>query len=711
MILREQYTIERFKTQYPKLNKQLEEKISNTKLTLDKIFEIVIKSDPTYDPTKDRVGRFQHFSLNLFSNNIDKDIGHLLTFPYGKKHYKDLMKNLHKIVQYREQKKMDNFMEDGMKEKQQLGKARQEMTNEIINLVTLKDLKNYIDNFKNDQEEYFENRQLQKIQQTLPIEVLLNDKEQYHICGNDLWDIYIPFTKKQQVVLGKNTKWCISQTKTKNHFDSSTYNQQPFIIVIPKNDLKDQNGNLIKFAIHFSRTPSYWEQSDIELDLTLMTNIPLVFDGLYDVFKKVNDLNIDDILTILKGTKFVVNNSKYIESLKTIKTNSFFDIINQEIIEDLYNDYVIPKQAMGPLTIEQYWERGFKLFITLHHINLGYGLKDEIMKDLSLGVHRQSKLGQILIKYLDFEKVKNNKYYELFYTTSLTDVDDLISYLNKDKVEINNKELFYPRIIEVHSIDILPKIKRKKILDEIIKMFIDISYFRSIPQSLRAFITMVYEQKIDITEQQLEQVIESFIKFMESYGYLKYIFIDNFELSESILNKIMDYDIVIGFYIIVDDYKNKNILNKIPELITNRFFNYIGNPISYLPNETIIQIEGIIETLLLVGYQLPTKQIINYLDHLSSNYSVKSHYVIDFIKCLYRNDFIFNNDIDRKIIADIVEKINLEDKQLGEHIYVYTTNKDRELLNYIRENKKELYYKFNPVQKEQKKSFKKLLQI
>ena len=65
-ILIEQYTVLKFKTQYPKYNNILQDKLEGTNITLNELLYIIVQSDPTYIQSKNEVGKLQETILKLY---------------------------------------------------------------------------------------------------------------------------------------------------------------------------------------------------------------------------------------------------------------------------------------------------------------------------------------------------------------------------------------------------------------------------------------------------------------------------------------------------------------------------------------------------------------------------------------------------------------------------------------------------------------------
>ncbi len=303
-ILIEQYTVEKFKTQYPRFNQILQDKLEGTNVALNELLYIIVQSDPTYIQSKNEVGKLQETILKLYCDQPKE-----------------------KIVT----EEFQNYVKEGFTKQYNYINSKGEKIDTLVNLTTVDKFETFILPFKNidsdNQKQGIKNYNYFK-----EIDQLINNGEIVKAQETNDWLMYIPLTEKQSILLGKKTKWCISQETSKNFFDENGYNNvSPFLIQISKN-IKESviiDGEevkvTVKYQFHFvDNEVKIWNTSDDEVNITLI----ILNNSLMEQFKKsVNQLQNMFSSDKYKRLKLSIDTNIHIQYLLT-KDNLLLEKIN-----------------------------------------------------------------------------------------------------------------------------------------------------------------------------------------------------------------------------------------------------------------------------------------------------------------------------------------------------------------------------------------------
>lgn len=274
MILMEQHSIEQFKNQYD--NRIEIEKFGN----FDILIKEILKIDPTYVKESIEVGKYTEWILNQCCTTDVDDINYIKT------DLKDIISNFNTLKNISNSSKYKDELTD--------------FNSNIYKYKTIEDVKNVINKYK-----YFiekgNQRKTKKMQYGTEIDGIVSDNEQIDIISNDEWSVFMPLTTKQQIILGKETKWCISWINlSENKFESyGGDSNSPFLIFINNKGRKDQNGKSIKYQFHLShKENTIWSNQDEKLD--------------------INTMLLDNISICKLITSIDFNNSKYYTDIPQI---------------------------------------------------------------------------------------------------------------------------------------------------------------------------------------------------------------------------------------------------------------------------------------------------------------------------------------------------------------------------------------------------------
>ena len=314
-ILIEQYTVLKFKTQYPKYNNILQDKLEGTTVTLNKLLDIIVQSDPTYIQSKNEVGKLQETILKLYCDQPKE-----------------------KIVT----EEFQNYVKEGFTKQYNYINSKGEKIDTLVNLITVDKFETFILPIKNidsdNQKEGIKDYNYFK-----KIDLLINNWEIVKAQETNDWLMYIPLTEKQSILLGKKTKWCISQERSKNFFDEYGYNNvSPFLIQISKNKKEpviidgEEVQVTVKYQFHFvNNTVKIWDTSDKEVYINLI----ILNSSLIEQFKKsVNQLQNMFLSDKYKKLNLSADTNIDIQYLLT-KDNSLLEKINLRYVRQ--NGYYI----------------------------------------------------------------------------------------------------------------------------------------------------------------------------------------------------------------------------------------------------------------------------------------------------------------------------------------------------------------------------------
>ncbi len=303
-ILIEQYTVEKFKTQYPRFNQILQDKLEGTNITLNELLYIIVQSDPTYIQSKNEVGKLQETILKLYCDQPKE-----------------------KIVT----EEFQNYVKEGFTKQYNYINSKGEKIDTLVNLTTVDKFETFILPFKNiDSDD--QKQGIKEYTYFKEIDQLINNGEIVKAQETNDWLMYIPLTEKQSILLGRKTKWCISQETSKNYFNKNGYNNvSPFLIQISKNAKEsviidgEEVKVTVKYQFHFvDNEIKIWNTSDDEVYINLI----ILNSSLMEQFKKsVNQLQNMFSSDKYKKLKLSVDTNIYIRYLLT-KDNLLLEKIN-----------------------------------------------------------------------------------------------------------------------------------------------------------------------------------------------------------------------------------------------------------------------------------------------------------------------------------------------------------------------------------------------
>ena len=331
-ILIEQYTVEKFKTQYPRFNQILQDKLEGTNITLNELLYIIVQSDPTYIQSKNEVGKLQETILKLYCDQPKE-----------------------KIVT----EEFQNFVKEGFIKQYNYINTKGEKIDTLVNLTTVDKFETFILPFKNidsdNQKEGIKDYNYFK-----KIDLLINNWEIVKAQETNDWLMYIPLTEKQTILLGKKTKWCISQERSKNFFDEDGYsNVSPFLIQISKNKKEpviidgEEVQVTVKYQFHFvNNTVKIWDTSDKEVYINLI----ILNSSLIEQFKKsVNQLQNMFLSDKYKKLKLSVENNSEIQLLLNKDNLSLEELQLQQVKQNGYQiEYIDnPSEQIQLQQVEQ----------------------------------------------------------------------------------------------------------------------------------------------------------------------------------------------------------------------------------------------------------------------------------------------------------------------------------------------------------------------
>ena len=331
-ILIEQYTVEKFKTQYPRFNQILQDKLEGTNITLNELLYIIVQSDPTYIQSKNEVGKLQETILKLYCDQPKE-----------------------KIVT----EEFQNYVKEGFTKQYNYINSKGEKIDTLVNLTTVDKFETFIFPFKNIDSD----NQKQGVKEYTyfeEIDQLINSGEIVKAQETNDWLMYIPLTEKQSILLGKKTKWCISQEKD-NLFKKYTVNYV-FLIQISKNKKENifidgrTEQIFVKYQFRLRKsTIECWNSKDYDINNKVFINEPTIdiqfknsfqqlntilkdknylqtaFENLKKDIETVNNLTKSEIISKLRNRLDSKNNAEYI--LSNLK-NPTEDIKSQQIIYD-----------------------------------------------------------------------------------------------------------------------------------------------------------------------------------------------------------------------------------------------------------------------------------------------------------------------------------------------------------------------------------------
>ena len=314
-ILIEQYTVLKFKTQYPKYNNILQDKLEGTTVTLNKLLDIIVQSDPTYIQSKNEVGKLQETILKLYCDQPKE-----------------------KIVT----EEFQNYVKEGFAKQYNYINTKGEKIDTLVNLTTVDNFETFILPFKNI-DSVNQKQGIKEYTYFEEIDQLITKGEIVKAQETNDWLMYIPLTKEQSILLGKKTKWCISQETSENFFNEDGYNNaSPFLIQISKNTKESVTIDgekvkvTVKYQFHFAdNIVKIWDTSDDKVYINLI----ILNNSLIEQFKKsLNQLQNMFSSDKYEKSKLNIDTNIHIQYLLT-KDNLLLEKINLRYVRQ--NGYYI----------------------------------------------------------------------------------------------------------------------------------------------------------------------------------------------------------------------------------------------------------------------------------------------------------------------------------------------------------------------------------
>lgn len=358
----EQYSVEKFKTQYKQFNAIVEKKFPDK--GLNSFLDIIIEIDPTYKKDSKQVGKYAEWILRRCATS------EVNSMDYLQSDLKPLLLKFNNIT-----KRLNNS-----EDKESLT----EFEPDITKYSTITELKSAVTRFINYTTKSTESAN-KRIQYGTDVETLLDSGELVLLCESSNWMIFTPLTDTQSIVIGKNTKWCIQQA-IDNKFSSLPYKDQPFLIAISK-ILIDSKSRELKYQFHsMNNGESVWDSSDKEIML----------DDMYKLFKKNNGLQ-EQIVNQYKNIKLLLTKSNGMN-----KSNEFKYNTNNFEFNKIYN-------------IQKYFVNNdlakFDLVTGSHYSWLDVFFESELDKfTIYLGFQKETTLTDLVPNYFGFLKHVYGKY-------------------------------------------------------------------------------------------------------------------------------------------------------------------------------------------------------------------------------------------------------------------------------------------------------------
>ena len=184
----------------------------------DEEFDEIIKLDPTYKEGSNSVGKYGKWLLGLYKkdNPLEYDIEEI----YGL------------LSSY------DNYKND----------RKKEIEKDINKFKSIEDLNDAVNNA--GEAELSDRQKEREIRNSKNIEKVFEDNK---------WEVWTPLSYDGSCTLGKGTKWCTADSRTREHYDSYT-REGPLYIFINKQDHKE------KYQLHVE-TKSFRDKNDYKAHL------------------------------------------------------------------------------------------------------------------------------------------------------------------------------------------------------------------------------------------------------------------------------------------------------------------------------------------------------------------------------------------------------------------------------------------------------------
>lgn len=206
-------------------------------------FDYLIRLDPTFDESRDRVGTYGRWILNLFLKNGNIDVWHITDLLNNFERNKRFLKNKN-IMSFKSMEEVDEYLAD--EDSYNSASARQRL------------------------------RAARTAEKNVDLE-----KESKIIYDSPHWSIVTPLTYEASCALGNGTRWCTASRNSREYFDDYTKDGPLYIV-------KDKDTGE-RYQLHFE-TESFMDEYDDPIDVMdlLLTNWDL-----YDAFDNIGALNED----------------------------------------------------------------------------------------------------------------------------------------------------------------------------------------------------------------------------------------------------------------------------------------------------------------------------------------------------------------------------------------------------------------------------------
>ncbi len=356
MVFREQISKEKFEKNYPEIN-------------VDEILQI----DPTYNPKTSEVGQYSEWIQRQFIRGIP-------------------LIDLKKVInQY-------HFLFNN-----------KQITNNLDYYKTYDLLKKELELYKNVEKE-MGIKQTKQLQYGTNYQDIIKKGEAIFIYEDSDWEVYTPLTMDQQIVLGKRTKWCISQADRKENAFNQYRIYGPFLIFMNK-----KTNEKVQIILSFQNENQQWDETDVRYNKVLLlyekreliepimnirNNISMILSQLEphdeekykDIFSKYEQ-------TQLYKNQIEIKNNKDLLDLSISDYKIYIPTPNQlpELYKDSFRHMNLNTISYFPLIIE----RGGR------HIYIVYSKLESIMGTPEIQIKSEVFRDRIIVNFDDKENYRS----------------------------------------------------------------------------------------------------------------------------------------------------------------------------------------------------------------------------------------------------------------------------------------------------------------
>ena len=209
----------------------------------DKQFDFLIRLDPTFDESKDKVGTYGKWILTLYQRDNQIDVFHIT----------DLLRNFERNKRFLKNK-------------------------DIMSFKSMEEVETYLA----DENSYNSETARQKLRATRNASKNVDlSKESKTIFDSGHWSVVTPLSYEASCALGRGTSWCTASRNSREYYDDYTSTDELYIITD-----KDLNE---KYQFHF-KSESFMDEEDNPINIAdfLLTNWDL-----YELFDELGKLNED----------------------------------------------------------------------------------------------------------------------------------------------------------------------------------------------------------------------------------------------------------------------------------------------------------------------------------------------------------------------------------------------------------------------------------